>query len=131
MSLPRGYDSSKYLKEHVLLKSDDRLEHWNVVARSKSDASGLGDFSQARTKNGNLLRFVWACYSTDRSVKTSDIYYRSDDEGKTWEKMPTFVSDRFAWYPHRLRALRDGTLVLAAPQRPSGEKTASIRFERR
>ena len=40
MSLPRGYDNSKYLKEHVLLKSDASLEHWNVIARSKSDASG-------------------------------------------------------------------------------------------
>jgi len=115
MSLPRGYDGSKYLKELVLLKSDNRLEHWTVIARNKTD-TGAGAFAQARTKDGKLLRFVWACYSTDPSVKTNDIYYQSDDEGKTWKKMPAFVSDRFAWYPHRLRTLRDGTLVLAAPR---------------
>jgi hypothetical protein len=32
-------------------------------------------------------------------VKPNEIYYRSDDAGKTWKKMPPFVSDHFAWYP--------------------------------
>ncbi len=123
MSLPRGYDSSKYLKELVLLKSDDDLQNWTVVSRTPTRTGG-GSFAQARTKNGNLLRFVWACYSPDPSVKTSDIYYQSADEGKTWKIRPAFVSDRFAWYPHRLRTLRDGTLVLAAPRAPKWGKNS-------
>lgn len=113
MSLPRGYDSSKYLKEQILLMSDDKLENWKVVSRMPTRADG-GAFAQAITASGALLRFVWACYSTDPSVKPNEIYYRSDDAGKTWKKMPPFVSDHFAWYPHRLRTLRDGTLVLVA-----------------
>ena len=79
-------------------------------------------FSPNYAKDGRLLRFVWACYSRAPAVKTSDIFYQSLDEGKTWNKMPTFVSDRFAWYPHRLRTLRDGTLVLAAPRAPKWGK---------
>jgi hypothetical protein len=113
MSLPRGYDSSKYLKELVLLKSDDTLQHWNEISRTPTKTDG-GSFAQASTISGHLLRFVWACYSTDPSVKPNEIYYRSDDAGKTWRKMPPFVSDHFAWYPHRLRTLQDGTLVLVA-----------------
>jgi hypothetical protein len=113
MSLPRGYDSSKYLKELILLKSDNTLQHWNLISRTTTQTDG-GAFGQASTSSGRLLRFVWACYSTDPSIRSSDIYYQSDDAGKTWKKMPSFVSDRFAWYPHRLRTLRDGTLVLVA-----------------
>ncbi len=113
MSLPRGYDSSKYLKELVLLKSDETLQHWNVISRTPTQTDG-GAFAQASTNGRGLLRFVWACYSTDPSVKPNEIYYRSDDAGKTWNKMLPFVSDRFAWYAHRLRTLRDGTLVLSA-----------------
>ncbi|PYJ04249.1 MAG: hypothetical protein DME25_10260, partial [Verrucomicrobia bacterium] len=113
MSLPRGYDQSKYLMELVLLRSDDQLKTWRVVSRQPVRATG-GSFAQARTKDGKLLRFVWACYSLDPSVKPNAIYYLSRDEGKTWHQMPPFVSDHFAWYPHRLRTLRDGTLVLCA-----------------
>jgi hypothetical protein len=115
MSLPRGYDKSKYRMEQVLLKSDDNLKTWNVIGRETVKASG-GSFAQARTKDGNFLRFIWACYSLDPSVKPNEIYYQSSDDGKSWQKMPPFVSDRFAWYPHRLRTLRDGTLVLCAPR---------------
>src|ERR1043166_5379230 len=115
MSLPRGYDKSKYLMELVLLRSDDRLKTWSVISREPVKASG-GSFAQARTKDGNFLRFVWACYSLDPSTKPNEIYYRSGDDGKTWNKISPFVSEHFAWYPHRLRTLRDGTLVLCAPR---------------
>jgi hypothetical protein len=115
MSLPRGYDKSKYLMELVLLRSDDNLKSWNVISREPVQASG-GSFAQARTADGKFLRFVWACYSLDPAAKPSEIYYQSLDDGKTWQKMPPFVSDHFAWYPHRLRTLHDGTLVLCAPR---------------
>ncbi len=114
MMLPRGYDQSKYLMELVLLESDDGMKSWRTISRQPVRATG-GSFAQARTKDGRFLRFVWACYAFDRSVKPNEIYYQSSDNGKTWEKMPPFVSGEFAWYPHRLRALRDGTLVLCAP----------------
>src|SRR5262249_50808255 len=69
MSLPRGYDSSKYLKELVLLKSDSTLQHWKVISRTPTNTDG-GAFAQASTPSGRLLRFVWACYSTDPLLKT-------------------------------------------------------------
>ena len=115
MSLPRGYDTSKFLQELVLLKSDASLTNWNVISRQPVKANG-GSFGQARTRDGKFLRFVWAGYSTDPAIKPSDIFYQSRDEGKSWEKMPSFVSEYFVWYPHRLRTLRDGTLVLCAPR---------------
>ena len=114
MGLPRGYDKAKYLMELVLLQSDDNLKTWKPISREPVRASG-GSFAQARTPDGKFLRFVWACYSLDPSVKPSEIYYQSSDDGKTWKKMPPFVSEHFVWYPHRLRTLRDGTLVLCAP----------------
>jgi hypothetical protein len=115
MSLPRGYDSSKFAQELVLLKSTDAMKSWNVISREPVTANG-GSFGQAITPDGTLHRFVWACYSRDPKTKTSDIYQVSHDAGKTWTAGPTFVSDRFAWYPQRLRTLRDGTLVLCCPR---------------
>jgi hypothetical protein len=115
MSLPRGYEQSKFLKQLVLLQSDDNLKSWRVISRENVKESG-GSFGQARTKDGRFLRFVWSCYSEDPSDKPNEIFYESADKGKTWNKKPPFVSDRFAWYPHRLRTLRDGTLVLCAPR---------------
>jgi hypothetical protein len=114
MGLPRGYDKAKYLMELVLLQSDDNLKTWKLISREPVRASG-GSFAQARTPDGKFLRFVWACYSLDPSVKPSEIYYQSSDDGKTWKKMPPFVSEHLVWYPHRLRTLHDGTLVLCAP----------------
>ncbi|HTL29893.1 MAG TPA: sialidase family protein, partial [Tepidisphaeraceae bacterium] len=55
-------------------------------------------------------------YSRDPNAKPNEIYYQSHDGGKTWEKQKPFVSDRFVWYPHRMRTLRDGTLVLCCPR---------------
>lgn len=115
MSLPRGYEQSKFLKQLVLLQSDDDLKSWRVISREDVRESG-GSFGQARTIDGRFLRFVWACYSEDLSTKPNEIFYESDDDGKTWNKKPPFVSDRFAWYPHRLRTLREGTLGLCAPR---------------
>jgi hypothetical protein len=117
MSLPRGYDTSKFLQELVLLRSTDDLQTWKEIGRQRVIANG-GSFAQAQTPDGVLHRFVWACYSRDPSVKPNEIYYQSRDDGKTWKLMPPPVSDRFAWYPHRLRTLRDGTLVLCCPRAP-------------
>ncbi|MGI8967243.1 MAG: hypothetical protein ACR2H1_14310 [Limisphaerales bacterium] len=104
MALPRGYDTSKHKQELVLMKSADNLQTWKEVGRELVTANG-GTFAQARTKDGKLLRFVWAAYSRDPATKPNEIYYQSSDEGKSWKKMPPFVSGEFAWYPHRLRTL--------------------------
>ncbi len=113
IALPHGYDSSKFAQELVLLKSSDGLKTFNVVSRQPVVANG-GAFGQACTTDGRFLRFVWACYSRDPNVRPIDIFTQSSDGGKTWQKMPSFVDDHFAWYPHRLRTLHDGTLVLCA-----------------
>jgi len=117
MGLPRGYDKSQHLMEVVTLESDDGFETWKEISRQPWRLQhSVGSFGQARTSDGKFLRFVWACYSLDAATRPSEIYYRSSDNAKTWEKMPPFVSEHFAWYPHRLRTLRDGTLVLCAPR---------------
>src|SRR2546430_6791104 len=51
LSLPRGYDTSKYLQELVLLKSDENFKTWKVISREPVVANG-GSFAQARTKDG-------------------------------------------------------------------------------
>jgi hypothetical protein len=134
MSLPRGYDTSKHLQELVLLRSKDDLRIWTEFGRQPVIANG-GSFAQAQTLDGVFHRFVWACYSRDPHLKPNEIYHQSRDSGRTWKKMTPIVSERFAWYPHRLRTLRDGTLVLCCPRAPRWGKgtdypvRAAVRFD--
>jgi hypothetical protein len=119
MSLPVGYDKSQYRMEMVLLESKDNLKTWQVISREPCRFHhSAGSFGQARTRDGRFLRFVWSCYSLDPAIKPNEIFYESADNGKTWKKMPPFHDPHFASYPHRLRTLRDGTLVLAVPLAP-------------
>ncbi|MBI85977.1 MAG: hypothetical protein CMJ81_22505 [Planctomycetaceae bacterium] len=119
MGLPMGYDKSQYLMEAVVLESTDNLETWQVISRFPyRQQHTVGQFGMARTKDGRFLRFNWACYALDPTVKTNEILSESADNGKTWSKVRPFVTDRFAYYPHRLRTLSDGTLVLCTPIAP-------------
>lgn len=119
MSLPNGYDKSQYQMEVVMLESSDQLQSWNVVSRQPCRFQhSAGSFGQARTRDGRFLRFVWSCYALDPDIDAAEIFYQSGDNGATWEKQPAFHDSHFASYPHRLRTLRDGTLVLAVPLAP-------------
>lgn len=115
MSLPVGYDKSQYLMEMVILESKDNLKTWKVISREPGrfhhTAGTYG--GQARTKDGRFLRFMSSCYSLDPSVARNEILYESGDNGKTWKKMPPFHDAHFAGFPHRMRMLRDGTLVFS------------------
>ena len=116
MGLPVGYDKSQYKMEVVMLESRDNMETWQVLSR-QSDRfhHSAGSFGQARTQDGRFLRFVWSCYSLDATVQPHEILYESADNGQTWHKQPSSFDPHFAYYPHRLRTLRDGTLVLCVP----------------
>jgi hypothetical protein len=119
MGLPTGYDKSPFRMEAVLLESADGLETWRVVSRTPyRHHHTVGQFGTCRTRDGRFLRFIWACYSLDPSVAANRIGYGSDDDGRSWRGMPAFHHDRFAGFPHRLRTLRDGTLVLCLPLAP-------------
>ena len=119
MGLPRGYDKSKYQMEVVMLESKDGLETWKEISRQPVRFQhSAGSFGQARTRDGRFLRFAWSCYSLDSSVAPNEVFYESTDNGQTWKKMPPFHDDHFVSWPHRLRTLRDGTLVLCVPMRP-------------
>jgi len=119
MGLPIGYDKSQYLMEAVLLESTDGLKTWKVISREPyRHQHSVHQFATARTRDGRFLRFNWACYALDPTVKTNEILRESDDNGKTFRKVPPFCTDRFAYHPHRLRTLRDGTLVLCLPVAP-------------
>lgn len=116
MALPVGYDKSQYLMEAVLLESTDDMQTWHVVSREPyRHHHSVHQFASARARDGRFLRFNWACYALDPDVKTNEIFRTSTDDGRTWNPAPPFVPDRFAYYPHRLRMLRDGTLVLCLP----------------
>ena len=118
MGLPSGYDKSQHRMEAVILESRDDLETWEVISREPyRHQHTVGQFGTARTRDGRFLRFVWSCYSLDPSAPAHEILYESRDNGVTWEKRPPFHHARFCSWPHRLRTLRDGTLVLCAPMR--------------
>src|SRR5262249_2333578 len=82
-----------------------------------------GAFAQARTSDGRFLRFVWHAYSDEIDPESgkligNKIFYVSKDNGKTWQLQPAFHDDRFFSFAHRLRTLRDCTMVLAVPFSP-------------
>ena len=119
MGLPCGYDKSQYLMEAVLLESRDNMQTWKVISRQPyHHQHTVGQFGTTRTRDGRFLRFIWACYSPDESVAANEIFYESADDGKTWKKRPAFHDPHFFSWPHRLRTLRDGTLVLCIPLGP-------------
>ena len=123
MNLPIGYDKSQYKMEMVILESTDYMKTWKVISRQPCRFHhSAGSFGQARTKDGRFLRFVWSVYSLDPKVKPNEILYESRDNGRTWIKRRPFHDARFASAPHRLRMLRDSTLVLALPLFPKWEK---------
>jgi len=119
MGLPNGYDKSPYRMEMVLLESTDGLQNWQVIAHTPCRFQhSAGSFGQARTADGRFLRFVWSCYSLDESLQANEIFFTSADDGLTWVKQSPFHDAHFSSYPHRLRTLRDGTLVLCLPLAP-------------
>ena len=115
--LPVGYDKSQYLMEAVLLESRDNLETWQEISRQPYHFQHtVGQFGQARTGDGRFLRFVRSCNALDPDFGApNEILLESADNGRTWVKQPPFHDPHFVSYPHRLRTLRDGALVLCAP----------------
>ena len=120
MAMPVGYDKSQYLMEAVILESNDGMRTWWEVSREAYHYHhAIFQFATARTRDGRFLRFVSAWHSLDEPFRPNEIFYESRDNGKTWHKMPPFHHDHFFSYAHRLRTLRDGTLVLALPLSPA------------
>ncbi len=118
--LPAGYDKAPFQMEIVLLESRDGMKTWKEISRQPVRYQhSAGSFGQARTANGRFLRFFWETYSLDPEADRGRIFNVSSDGGRTWTKQPPFHDDRFCSYPHRMRTLRDGTLVLALPMFPA------------
>ena len=115
MILPPGYGADKnYLYDLLLLESCDEMNTWKIISHDKQHGRGAsGAFAQAFTEQGRFLRFVWPQYSEDSD--TTAIYYVSEDNGFTWIQQAALHDNRFCSYPHRMRTLSDGTLVLVLP----------------
>jgi hypothetical protein len=119
-ALPEGYDKAPFLMEIVLLESRDDMKTWQVISRQPVRYQhSAGSFGQSRTPDGRFLRFLWETYSLEPGANPGRILSVSEDGGRTWMKQPPFHDARFCSYPHRLRTLRDGTLVLALPMYPA------------
>jgi len=116
MQLPEGYDKSEYLLEAVILESADDMKTWHEISRQPyRHQHSVHQFATARTADGRFIRFVWAGYSLEPGIKPNDNFYVSADNGKTWQLQPPIFDEHFVTFPHRLRTLRDGTLVLCCP----------------
>ncbi len=119
MALPSGYDKSQHRIEVVMLESADGLATWREISRRTVHNHHAGySFAQARTRDGRFLWLTAGAYSLDASSPANEILYESGDDGATWRRMPAFHDPRFASWPHRMRTLRDGTLVVAVPLAP-------------
>ncbi len=95
------------------------LKTWMEVSREPyRHQHSVSQFASARTRDGRMLRFNWACYSLDPETKPNEFLWTSSDNGQTWSAAPTICPVLFACYPHRLRTLRDGTLVVCVPNGP-------------
>ncbi|MSO22671.1 MAG: exo-alpha-sialidase [Acidobacteria bacterium] len=115
-SLPVKYDESQFERELVMLESRNNLKTWRVISRQPCRVRhSAGTFAQARTTDRLFLRFGWATQWMDPKRPHGKIMFTSSDNGKNWQEQPEFHDGRFVSYAHRLRTLRDGTLVLALP----------------
>jgi hypothetical protein len=118
--LPTGYDKAPLQMEIVMLESLDGMKSWEVISREPVRFQhSAGSFGQARTRDGRFVRFVWNCYALEAAPNPGEILRTSSDNGRTWQRQPKFHDAQFCSYPHRMRTLRDGTLVLALPMQPA------------
>ena len=118
-SIPTSYDESQMRRDLVMLESRDGLKTWEIISREPCRLrSSAGTFAQAHTKDGRFLRFGWATQWMDPDREPGSIFYVSSDNGQTWQLQPPFHDRRVFSYAHRIRTLRDGTLVLAIPFSP-------------
>lgn len=116
MALPDGYDKSSYHMEVVLLKSSDQCATWSEVSRQPVRFQhSSSPFAQVRTRDGRFLRGLWTCYSLEEPQQPGRFLFESTDDGATWKRLPPLLDDRLCAHPHRMKQLRDGTIVLAVP----------------
>jgi hypothetical protein len=131
MSLPHGYHtalsngSKDIVYEIVVLKSTDQGDTWQEIGRSPSQVDN--SFSWVTLSNGSLLRsqsndyIAW--HKGDRQQTWCET---SDDGGNSWKKRASiYYGHNGSGSPHRLRQLRDGTLVQlisAAPEFGPGKE---------
>ena len=117
--LPANYDHMPLHLDMVILESTDGMRTWTEVSRyggQDVQRAGYGAFAQARTGDGRFLRFLWTCYQPPEEHRhPGEIFYVSEDNGESWQLQPPFHDRRFSSNAHRVRTLRDGTIVLALP----------------
>jgi hypothetical protein len=127
MGLPDGYDKSMLQIDVVLLESKDHCASWSVISRWPLHFQhSAGAFGAVQTRDGRFLRTVWSCYGLDGSAHPGEILYESRDGGKSWQKLPAMLDARFAAYPHRMKQLRDSTIVLAVPYHEMWGRDATL-----
>lgn len=117
MGLPVGYHetlcngSKNLITDIVVLKSTDFGLHWEEISRNATNL--IASFSWASLPDGKIIRSMCndyvAWHPGDKQETWSEV---SEDGGKSWERQSTIAEcHNGSGCPHRLRRLRDGTLV--------------------
>ena len=112
-----GMDKSQFLMEAVILESRDNMATWREVSRKAYNFQHtVGIYgASARTTDGKFIRFIWSGYNLDPKPGPNEVFEVSLDNGRTWVNQGPFHDEHFLSWAHRLRTLRDGTLVLCLP----------------
>ncbi len=111
------------VSEYVYVKSSDAAKTWRPVGRCPAPCrhayhAGFPDGRMVRAWAGG----VWSELVSDRwSIRVEESF----DHGNTWRPIAELM-EGFGWFPHRLKKLRDNTLILSGAAIPTFGKNGFV-----
>jgi hypothetical protein len=109
-----AYDMTGLLLENIHLRSADGGRTWIRTGSDPFRTCMNGATGEAETAlaDGTLVRGVWGSYLPYDEVPRDGYLQRSADDGRTWTGPEPINRDpALAFWPKRLRRLRDGRLL--------------------
>jgi hypothetical protein len=119
MNLPHGYHTAlcngdkTIVYEHVVLRSGDQGKTWTEIGRHVSPYDAT--FAWTCLRDGRFIRGMCNSYEEFDPAKPIVFWTEtSSDGGNTWKKGKEFFEGHSGSgsHPHRLKRLKDGTLVV-------------------
>jgi hypothetical protein len=114
-----------------LLQSGDPGLAWRARADWPLDGAPAEAHAACMTRDGRVLRMLRPDSARPRGAHGGEPLFVSSDSGRTWHQGPPLLPARFALYPHRVRQLRDGTIVMAAAYGEAGGESRPGAEQRR